>query len=242
MKAVFNWSGGKDSALAVYRMMQAGEPALSCLLTTVNESFGRVSMHGVRTKLLEMQAESIGLPLVKVMLPEMPDMATYERIMEEQLRNLKGKGVDAAVFGDIFLEDLRKYREQKLSDLGIKCLFPIWQIPTNQLIMEFIGLGFKAITVCVDEKHLDRTFAGRTIDESFVRDLPATVDPCGENGEFHSFVFDGPIFRKPVVFETGEIVYRRYSKQDDRSGKGQDNHFETGFWYCDLLPAGTFRS
>lgn len=215
---------------------------VSHLLTTVNESFDRVSMHGVRTGLLEQQAESIGIPLVKAMLPEMPDMPTYEKIMEEHLLKLKGEGTDTAIFGDIFLEDLRNYREEKLSKLGIKCLFPIWQIPTNQLIMEFIDLGFKAITVCVDERHLDRSFVGRNIDATFVRDLPASVDPCGENGEFHSFVYDGPIFKRPVAFETGETVYRRYSRQGDSLSGGSSEPFETGFWFCDLLAAVTFRS
>lgn len=234
-KAVFNWSGGKDSAFALHRVLKAGEPHVSRLLTTVNESFDRVSMHGVRTELLERQAESVGIPLLKVMLPEMPDMSTYERIMEEKLRKLKAGGIDAAVFGDIFLADLRRYREDKLAGLGIKCVFPIWQVPTDRLIMEFIGLGFKAITVCVDEKHLDKSFVGRVIDEKFVRDLPPGVDPCGENGEFHSFVFDGPIFRNPVAYRTGEVVHRKYSRQDESSSSGADP-FDTGFWYCDLIP------
>ncbi len=238
-KAVFNWSGGKDSAYALHKILQSGELKISCLLTTVNESFNRVSMHGVRTALLERQAESVGIPLVKVMLPEMPDMPTYERALEERLLSLKADGIDTAVFGDIFLEDLRKYREEKLSALAMKCVFPIWQVPTDRLIMEFIELGFKAITVCVDEKHLDRSFVGRVIDETFVHDLPANVDPCGENGEFHSFVFDGPIFRKRVAFRTGEIVHRKYSRDggasgDNEGGDGTDP-LDTGFWYCDLI-------
>ena len=197
-KAVFNWSGGKDSALALHNIIGEGEPSISCLLTTVNKSFGRVSMHGVRTGLIERQAELIGIPLVQVELPEMPDMPTYEKLMLERLLKLTEDGVQTAVFGDIFLDDLRKYREDKLSTIGMNCLFPIWKIPTRSLIEEFIELGFKAITVCVDEKHLDRSFVGRAIDRSFIDDLPPNVDPCGENGEFHSFVYDGPIFSQPV--------------------------------------------
>lgn len=239
-KAVFNWSGGKDSALALHKTIQSGDPDISCLLTTVNESFGRVSMHGVRSELLERQAKNIGIPLRKVMLPEMPDMPTYETIMGQHLLSLKAEGIDAAVFGDIFLEDLRKYREDKMSEIGMKCMFPIWKIPTQQLIHEFIDLGFKAVTVCVDERFLDMSFAGRIIDGAFVRDLPKNVDPCGENGEFHSFVYDGPIFKKPVAFSTGEIVHRKYTRQveggNDSTRVSSQDPFETGFWYCDLLP------
>lgn len=238
-KAVFNWSGGKDSSFALYKVLHSGEPTISHLLTTVNESFGRVSMHGVRTELLERQAENIGIPLEKVMLPEMPDMSTYERIMMEHLLRLKADGIETAVFGDIFLEDLRKYREDKLGAIGMKCLFPIWKVPTYKLIREFIDLEFKAITVCVDERFLDKSFVGRSIDYSFVEDLPPNVDPCGENGEFHSFVYDGPIFKKPVDFNTGEIVHRKYTRQGQgRNESMEDNDtdpFETGFWYCDLL-------
>lgn len=241
-KAVFNWSGGKDSSLALHKYIQHGNPEISCLLTTVNESFNRVSMHGVRTELLERQAENIGIPLVKVMLPEMPDMPAYEKIMTEYLLKLKSDGVRTAVFGDIFLEDLRKYREDKLAQIDIECAFPIWKIPTKELVEEFIDLGFRAVTVCVDERFLDKSFAGRTIDRSFVKDLPDNVDPCGENGEFHSFVYDGPIFRKPVEFSKGEIVYRKYTRQeqkeelDGKTGSDAPDPFDTGFWYCDLVP------
>jgi len=241
-KAVFNWSGGKDSALALHKVMESGSASIACLLTTVNKSFQRVSMHGVRTELLERQAECIGIPLMKVLLPEMPDMATYEAAMKESLVKLDSDGTRVCVFGDIFLEDLRKYREDKLAELGMKCLFPLWKIPTDELMREFIDLGFKAVTVCVDEKHLDKSFVGRVIDESFIRDLPVNVDPCGENGEFHTFVFDGPIFRWPVEFKMGEIVYRKYKRSDDGNKSGGNNStnpsdpFDTGFWYRDLLP------
>ncbi len=237
-KAVFNWSGGKDSALALHKIILAGEPHVSCLLTTVNEHFDRVSMHGVRTELLERQAELIGIPLVQVKLPEMPDMLTYEKLMMEHLVKLTRDGIRTAVFGDIFLDDLRKYREDALSRIGMTCLFPIWKIPTKRLIEEFIELGFKAITVCVDEKYLDKSFAGKTIDRSFIDSLPPNVDPCGENGEYHSFVYDGPIFKEPIRFRKGEIVHRKYSRTQSESGgeSGPSDPFDTGFWYCDLIP------
>jgi len=220
--------------------MEVRNPVISCLLTTVNESFQRVSMHGVRVELLEQQADNIGIPLMKVMLPEMPDMATYEASMVQALTKLKSDGAETCVFGDIFLEDLRKYREEKLAVLDMKCLFPLWKIPTDKLIRGFIDLGFKAITVCVDEKRLDKSFVGRVIDDSFVRDLPPDVDPCGENGEFHSFVYDGPIFMQPVRIKRGEIVHRKYSRPTEKKESRDDSQpdpFDTGFWYCDLLPA-----
>ena len=195
-------------------------------------------MHGVRTGLLERQAELIGVPLVQVELPEMPDMPTYEKLMMEQLLKLTEAGIKTAVFGDIFLDDLRKYREDTLSTIGINCVFPIWKIPTRSLIEQFVELGFKAITVCVDEKHLDKSFVGRVIDYSFIDDLPPNVDPCGENGEFHSFVYDGPIFSQPLHFRKGNIVYRRYnrSRPDSSEDRNPADPFDTGFWFCDLLP------
>ena len=242
-KAVFNWSGGKDSALCLHKVLTFGEPTISCLLTTVNEHFQRVSMHGVRTELLEQQAASVGIPLVKVLLPEMPDMGTYETIMKEALVKLKNEGMQVSVFGDIFLEDLRKYRENKLAEINFGAMFPLWGIPTTQLMREFIDLGFKAVTVCVDEKFLNKSFVGRVIDDSFLKDLPNNVDPCGEYGEFHSFVYDGPIFNKPIKFKFGEIVYRKYSPIGRKDISQNDflvskpDPFDSGFWYCDLLPA-----
>lgn len=241
-KVFFNWSGGKDSALALHKYSEGHRQEVSCLLTTINEKYDRVSMHGVRTGLLEEQAEKIGIPLVKVILPEMPDMPTYERLMNDNLLKLKREGFSSAVFGDIFLEDLRKYREEKLAELNFKCIFPLWKLSTKRLIEEFVELGFKAITVCVDSKFLGKSFVGRTIDASFVHALPGNVDPCGENGEFHSFVYDGPIFRAPVKFQIGETVYRKYSRQQQGEGSSgtptdtKADPFDTGFWYCDLVP------
>lgn len=238
--ALFNWSSGKDSALALYKIQQANEFEISCLLTSVNEQFQRISMHGVRVELLQQQAESIGLPLEIMQIPEMPTMEVYEEVMSETLAKLKNQGVKYSIFGDIFLEDLRKYREDKLVDIGFEAVFPLWKIPTKDLIHEFISLGFKTIVVCVNERFLDKSFVGRVIDQDFLNDLPDNVDVCGENGEFHTFTFDGPIFSKPVKFEIGEIVHRKYEKPKTESSNtacdsNGDDAFDYGFWYCDLI-------
>lgn len=242
-KAVFNWSGGKDSSLCLYKVLQAGEFDVSQLLTTVNSHYQRISMHGVRVELLEQQAASLEIPLTKILLPEMPDMGEYDNAMSTALQKLKADGVQAAIFGDIFLEDLRKYREEKLSLLGLKGVFPLWKISTSELAREFIELGFKAVTVCVNEKYLDQSFVGRIIDHEFLNALPPNVDPCGEYGEFHSFVYDGPIFSKPIGVTKGEVVYRRYksprqdgSSQSYQSSGGDSDPYAYGFWYCDLIP------
>ena len=240
--AIFNWSGGKDSALALYEVLQGGQYEVKTLLTTLSAPYQRISMHGVRAALLDRQAASLGLPCRKLFLPEMPSMAAYEQLMATALEELRGQGATAAVFGDIFLEDLRRYREEQLAKVALEAVFPLWGRPTAALIREFLGLGFKTITTCVNDKYLDQSFVGRVMDEAFLRDLPAHVDPCGENGEFHTFVFDGPLFREPVAFERGEIVHRRYAPPpapDDPARDGADrpdpSPFDAGFWYCDLL-------
>jgi len=240
-KALFNWSSGKDSALALYKILQNPEFEINCLLTSVNQQYQRISMHGVRVELLEQQAESINIPLEIMQIPEMPTMEVYENMMQQTLEKLKKKGITHSVFGDIFLEDLRKYRENKLSTLGYEGVFPIWKIPTQDLIQEFIALGFKTIVVCVNERYLDKSFVGRVIDQQFIDDLPDNVDVCGENGEFHTFSFDGPIFKKPIDFEIGEVVYRKYEKpKQDSSNTACDTNdstaYDYGFWYCDLIP------
>lgn len=233
-KAIFNWSGGKDSTMALHKTLAEGRCEVTCLLTSVSRPFERISMHGVRVDLLRRQAESLGFPLHLMWMPEAPDMPEYESIVRETLLPLKAAGNEVCIFGDIFLEDLRQYRIDKLSELGIEAVFPIWKIPTDRLVREFIELGYRAVLSCVSEKVLDRGFAGREIDAAFLRDLPADVDPCGENGEFHSFVFDGPIFANPVDFTRGEVVHRTYSHhaRDAAPDTPPD-----GFWYCDLVPA-----
>lgn len=237
-RAFFNWSGGKDSALALHHALQSREWNILRLLTTVNEDFRRISMHGVREELLERQADSLGIPLVKCLLPVDASMQTYETRMSEVVAGFKTEGIETALFGDIFLEDLRAYREEKLAQSGVRAAFPLWKRDTSELIHEFVDLGFKAIIVCVNERRLDKSFAGRLIDQDFIKDYPNTADICGENGEYHSFVFDGPIYKQPITFEIGEIVYRSYSPEteDDIGGHSGTTEWDTGFWFTDLLP------
>ena len=240
-KAIFNWSSGKDSALALYKVLQNSEFEIACLLTSVNQQLQRISMHGVRVELLEQQAKSLGLPLEIMQIPEIPTMEAYENVMNETSTKLKNQGVTHSIFGDILLEDLRKYREDQLAKIDFEAIFPLWQIPTTDLIQEFIALGFKTIVVCVNERFLDKSFVGRIIDQDFINDLPENVDLCGENGEFHTFTFDGPIFSKPIDFEIGEIVYRKYEKPKKEESTetacdtSSSDVFDFGFWYCDLI-------
>lgn len=225
-KTFFNWSTGKDSALASHLMLADGRYELGTLLTTVNAHYGRVSIHGVRKELLMAQTEAIGLPVEIVWLPEHVSNATYEETMGEAIAKLLEQGYTHAGFGDIFLEDLRAYRERQLSTLGLKAVFPLWKGNTLDLANRFFSGGFQAVVVSVDAAKLDASFVGREYDESFIRDLPAGVDPCGEHGEFHTFCYDGPIFRQPVLFERGEKVYREYPVNEQQV---------SGYWYCDLV-------
>lgn len=237
-QALFNWSGGKDSTLALYHILQEGKYSIQSLLTTVSEEFKRISMHGVRQELLLAQAESIGLPLRQIELPENLGMQEYDTIMLKEMNAWKAKGVEYSIFGDIFLDDLKKYREEKLQDAGLKACFPLWKRNTKEILKEFIDLGFKTIVVCVKSDLLSKDFAGRIIDHDFINDLPDNVDPCGENGEFHTFVFDGPIFKQAIPFSIGEKVFRSYSlKSDSKEECFKDQaEKELGFWFCDLLP------
>lgn len=229
--AYFNWSGGKDSTLALYRVLQEKKFDIRYLLTTLNQEADRISMHGVRSELLLAQAESLGIPVKQVQLPSSSDMGAYEAVMSKAIQELKSEGISDCIFGDIFLEDLRTYREKKLEEVGISAHFPLWKGNTPDLVNEFIDLGFKTIVVCVDSSKLGEEFVGRIIDSDFLADLPKNIDPCGENGEFHTFVFDGPIFKKPIEFQLGEKVLKTYTV------KNQENEtIEYGFWFQDLIP------
>lgn len=238
--SVFNWSGGKDSSLALQAILKDKRFKITQLLTSVNTAHDRVSMHGVRRVLLEEQAKSIGLPLNILSLPEQPSMSEYNTLMTEKMSSLHKEGNTHSVFGDIFLEDLRKYREHQLEKAGFEGVFPIWKRNTQELIHEFIDQGFKTITVCVKANLLDESFVGRVIDEQFVKDLPANVDPCGENGEFHTFTFDGPIYKYPISFQIGEKVFRAYNapkNENDVCGiSNEKDQAKMGFWFCDLIP------
>lgn len=195
-------------------------------------------MHGVRRVLLEQQAQAIGLPLHIAPLPEMPGMEDYEHIMRQCVTALQQQGFEQAIFGDIFLEDLRRYREQQLAAVGMPCSFPLWGRNTRKLVETFIELGFKAIIVCVNSRYLNASFCGRQIDAAFLADLPENVDPCGENGEYHSFVFDGPIFNEPVLFTPGQQEYRQYAapKNDGDDCFSATPQPPSGFYFQDLLP------
>jgi len=231
-KAIFNWSSGKDSALALYKTLNENQFEVTSLLTSINQEFQRISMHGVHVSLLEKQAESLGFPLIKMELPKEPSMEEYREIMSKTMNYIQSQGVTHSIFGDIFLEDLRKYREDQLQSIGMEGVFPLWKINTTDLIHEFLDLGFKTIVTCVNETYLDKSFAGRIIDKDFIKDLPDNVDPCGENGEFHTFTFDGPIFKNPIQFEVGETVKKTYPKP--KTGDKEENEGYV-FWFCDLI-------
>lgn len=238
MKAYMNWSGGKDSSLALYHALHDDTISVEALFTSVNAAHNRISMHGVRRELLQLQAQYIGLPLHSAELPEQPSMSDYEREMEQKVSALKDQNFEAAIFGDIFLEDLKQYREEQLAKLGLPCIFPLWKRDTRELMQEFLDLSFKAIIVCVNSNHLDESFCGRIIDQSFVDDLPDNVDVCGENGEYHSFVFDGPTFKHPIAFEKGEKVFRQYAAPKDEKDQcfSATPQKPSGFYFQDLLP------
>ena len=238
-KTIFNWSGGKDSAMALYYLLNDSNYEIRYLLTSINQDSQRISMHGVRKELLYEQAQSIDIPLKELHLPKETSMKIYENELFSVMNNFTKEGIDYAAFGDIFLEDLRKYREKQLEKVQMKALFPLWKKDTKQLIQDFMALGFKTIVTAVDGSKLDASFAGRIIDKEFITDLPDNVDPCGENGEFHSFVFDGPIFKKPIDFTKGEIIKKEYtvgtcSNFEDKKEAVEKKKYT--FWFCDLIP------
>ena len=217
-KIILSWSGGKDCALACHSILLKGEHEIVALLTTITETYDRVSMHGVRRILIEQQAESLGFPLETVYIPKESTNKDYEQRMGEVLMGYKEHGVTAVAFGDVFLEDVRKYREENLARAGMEAVFPLWGRDTAELAGQFIDMGFEAIVTCVDSRLLDSSFIGREITHDFISGLPSGVDPGGENGEFHSFVFNGPIFQRKITVSIGEVVLR------------------DSFYFCDLLP------
>lgn len=218
-KILFAWSGGKDSALALHEIIRVREYDVAALLTTVTEGYDRVSMHGVRRTLLEQQVNSLGFPLEEVRISAHASSEAYGSKMRRVLEKYLEQGVRSVAFGDIFLDDVRAYREKNLAKVGMTAVFPLWGRDSRDLVADFVDAGFKAVVTCVDTALLGKEFAGREIDGKFLRELPPTVDPCGENGEYHSFVYDGPILRESVAYRRGETVLR-----DGR------------FFYCDLVP------
>jgi uncharacterized protein (TIGR00290 family) len=216
-KILLSWSGGKDSAWALHLLRRSGEYEVGGLLTTVNERFGRVAIHGFRDELLVRQAEYAGLPLWQVPLPFPCSNAIYEARMAEACSKAVREGFSAVAFGDLFLEEIRSYRIAKLAGTGLEPVFPVWGVPTDQLAKEMMDGGLRARLTCVDPRKVPAEFAGREWNEALLRELPAGVDPCGENGEFHSFTYAGPMFREPINIVTGERVER------------------DGYVYCDLI-------
>lgn len=221
-KVLLGWSGGKDSALALRAILKDGQYEPAALVTTCTEGYDRISMHGVRCSLLERQAHELSLPLKKVFISKNASNAEYETRMVQTFLDFKKAGITKVAFGDLFLEDIRRYRDRLLGGIGMTALYPIWGLETRALARAFVLDGFRAVLVCVDLRVLDPSFAGRTLDDALLDQLPAGVDPCGENGEFHSFVFQAPIFKQSISCMPGEIVTREH------------------FCFADLLPETEF--
>lgn len=238
ISCIFNWSGGKDSALALYHSLRDPKLDIKYLVTSVNDDANRISMHGVREELLIRQARSIGIPLYQIRLPEMPGMKEYDDTMRQHLGKFSSEGITHSIFGDIFLEDLRKYREDRLAEAGLQALFPLWKRDTTELMQEFLDLGFRTTIVCT-QGHLER-LVGKELSRELILAFPKDVDVCGENGEYHTFAFDGPIFKEPVRFKTGEKVFREFKKpksEEDQCGSASiADDAKAGFWYADLIP------
>jgi uncharacterized protein (TIGR00290 family) len=207
-RLLLSWSSGKDSAWTLHVLRERGEYEIVGLVTTINDEFERVAMHAVRVRLLELQAQAVGLPLWKIGLPHPCSNEQYESAMSEVIARARADAVEAFAFGDLFLEDIRRYRERQLAGTGIAPVFPLWGRPTAQLARDMVASGLRAVVTCVDPRHLDAGFAGREFDASFIDDLPAGADPCGENGEFHTFAYDGPMFQHPVSIAVGERLER----------------------------------
>jgi uncharacterized protein (TIGR00290 family) len=221
MRILLSWSSGKDSAWTLHVLRQQGGYQIAGLITTINSAFNRVAMHSSRRELVQMQAAAVGIPLIPVPLPWPCSNVDYECAMKTVCDRAIADGVKAIAFGDLFLEDIRAYRERQLKDTGLAPLFPLWQIPTDKLAREMISGGLRAKLVCIDPKKLGPEFAGRDFDDQLLRDLPPGVDPCGENGEFHSLVYAGPMFDREIPVTVGQRVER------------------DGFWFADVLPMAT---
>lgn len=228
-RAFVGWSGGKDCALALHKVVQEGIYHPEYLMTNVSSETQRVSMHGVRKELITRQEFSLGIKGRKVYLSAGHTFETYNQYMRHECELMKQRGVEYAVYGDIFLEDLKRYREEKLAEVGLQGVFPLWKIPSKKVYEEFVGLGYKSMIICVDETKLGKEFLGRTLEEELLQQFPEGVDCCGENGEFHTFTYAGPLFKTPVAFATGETVYRTYKSPQGEGG--------SGFYFLDLVPA-----
>ncbi|SDM57891.1 MJ0570-related uncharacterized domain-containing protein [Daejeonella rubra] len=228
-KVVLFWSAGKDSAMALHKIQNDENFELLALVTTLNEEYKRVSMHGIPEVILDRQCEALGIPLIKMWVPNQAANDSYEHAFLELCGDLKKKGVEVLAFGDIHLEDLRKYREELVNRGGLKASFPLWEIPTVELMNNFIANGFKAITCCINTGVLSEDWIGRQLDRKFLEDLPEGVDPCGENGEYHTFCFAGPVFKDSIPYQTGELVFKPLKIE---TAKGES---ESGFLFLDII-------
>ncbi|MDE1902422.1 MAG: adenine nucleotide alpha hydrolase [Alphaproteobacteria bacterium] len=246
-RAVLFWSGGKDSGLALDRLRRAGDYEIAALITTVNAQYGRVSMHGVREELVAAQARAAGLPLDTMYVGPSGTNEAYVASLRKTLAVWRERGIETVAFGDIFLADLRQWRESLLAELGLHGVFPLWHADTTQLAQEFVARGFRAVLCCANDAMLGEADVGRALDTAFFTGLPAGVDPCGENGEYHSFVWDGPVFHTPVAFKIGEKLYRPLEATPATAAAANGPMIPVpaapgpsatkGFWFVDLLPA-----
>jgi len=218
-KAILSWSGGKDCCYALHLLNKNKSKRIKLLMTTLTSNYKRISMHGVREALLDRQVEALGIKLKKILLPPFPQNEAYEEAMRQAMIELKAQNFTKVLFADLFLKDIKSYRIKTISGSGINAAFPIWGMNTRRLAQDFINAGYKAVITCIDKRKLDKSFTGRQFDQSFLEDLPENTDPCGEYGEFHTFVYDGPVFQNEVKFNTREIVLK-------------DQHF----YFCDLIP------
>jgi len=234
-KAIFCWSGGKDSAYCLHKVLTERVFDVKYLLTTINGNFKRISMHGVREELLDKQVESIGFPVLKVKVSEGSN-SEYEKQMEKVLLKVKSEGISKVIFGDIFLEDLRAYRENNLAKVGMNGVFPLWGVDTKILFNDFVDQKFGAVVCCTNDAFLGEDWLGRELDKSFISQLPAGVDYCGENGEYHTFCYAGPLFKKRIPFTVGEKIYRPLETKTGNDCALSSNTITKGFWFCDLLP------
>ncbi len=232
--AIFCWSGGKDSAYALHKIMQEDLYDVRYLLSTINGQNNRLSMHGVAEALIQAQADSIGIPLLKVYVYE-ANNEEYEKQMHAALQNAKSQGIHTVIYGDIFLEDLRQYREEKMALVNMQCIFPLWKMNTTLLVHHFIDVGFKSYTCCINDGYLNDTHVGTLIDKNFVQQLPTNVDACGENGEYHSYCFDGPIFKAPISVQVAQKIYMPIQTTTVDCPIATKENSTKGFWYAELL-------
>jgi uncharacterized protein (TIGR00290 family) len=235
MKVTVSWSGGKDSAFALHKILHSKQYEVASLHTVFGEETRRVGLHGIREELIEQQATSLGIPLIKLYLKPSENHSAYETLMRSFYQACAEQKIHGVMFGDIFLEDLKKYREELLKSSGLIPVYPIWKENTTLLVNEFISQGFKTMLCAADARYFSERQLGLTLDHPFVNDLPDSVDPCGENGEFHTFVFDGPIFHKPVLFAKGMTTAKKYSYQK-KNDDGSTGQLEATFWFQELLP------